>query len=127
MKLELDQSDTGLRISAYTEASVCIADRVYSDSIIINTERVIEDVLPATVLELQPRHLHTIIDMQPEIVLFGTGPRLCHPPDNIAQTLFQHHIGMEIMDTGAACRSFNFLLGEGRRIVCLLFIGAGAN
>ena len=122
MKIELDQNSPGLRIGAYTQTSISIAGQVYTDSLIIGEGRIISDVLPADVRELQSRHLQPVLEMRPEIVLFGTGPRLRHPNDDIARILFQRNIGMEIMDTGAACRSFNFLLGESRRVVGLLFL-----
>ncbi len=124
MKLELNTLASGLNITAYSDASVSVADRVYTRSIIIGDERIIEDLLPAHIAKLQQHQLDTVISMQPEIVLFGSGATLHYPADGICQTLFEHNIGMEIMDTGAACRSFNFLSGEARRVVALLFIAA---
>lgn len=122
MKIELDQLATKLRITAYSNTSISIAGHVYTSSIIIGDEQIIENILPASVTELKKHQLETAISMQPEIVLFGTGTELHYPDDLISQALFENNIGMEIMDTGAACRSFNFLLGEARKVVCLMFI-----
>ena len=122
MKIELEQNTAATRIDAYTATSISIAGQVYTSGLIIGDGRVVAARLPPAVDGLRARHLDTVWAMHPEIVLFGTGARLCHPHDDITRLLFEKRIGMEIMDTGAACRSFNFLLGESRRVVALLFL-----
>ena len=122
MKIELDHNIPATRVEAYTRRSLSIAGRVYTGSVIVGDGRVIDNLLPPAVADMQARHLQAALEMAPEIALFGAGPRLCYPPDEITQILFERRIGMEIMDTGAACRSFNFLLGESRRVVGLLFL-----
>ena len=58
-------------------------------------------------------------------MLLGTGSRLHFPPAAVLMPLIAAQIGYEVMDTGAACRTFNVLAGEGRRVVAaLLLIGA---
>jgi uncharacterized protein len=63
-----------------------------------------------------------LLEQQPEIVLLGTGAkqRFAHP--RLTQSLAAAHVGLEVMDTRAACRTFNILLGEGRRVVAALII-----
>lgn len=123
MKLELDNSALERRqIGAYARGSITIADKSYRSSIIVTTERVVEGCLPEQVRDLGESHVETIIELKPEVVLFGTGRRVAFPPDEACQLLYLRQIGFEIMDTGAACRSFNFLSGEGRRIAAALFM-----
>ena len=122
MKIELDQLPGELRITAYTANTITVAGNTYTDNIIIGNDSIIENCLPQTIQQLTIEHLDSVLLMQPEIVLFGTGDRISHPADTVIQALFENNIGMEIMDTGAACRSFNFLLGESRKIAGLMFI-----
>jgi uncharacterized protein len=59
-----------------------------------------------------------------ELVLLGTGATLCFPHPRLTQPLRDAGIGLEVMDTSAACRTYNILLGEDRRVAAALLIGA---
>jgi uncharacterized protein len=59
-------------------------------------------------------------DLPPELVLFGSGSRLTFPHPSALQGLMQQGIGVETMDTPAACRTYNILAAEGRRVVLAL-------
>lgn len=123
MKLELDNSALERRrIAAYSRGSITIADESYNSSIIVTSDAVVEGCLPEQARDLKESHVETIIELKPEVVLFGTGRLVAFPPDEACQLLYLRQIGFEIMDTGAACRSFNFLSGEGRRIAAALFM-----
>ena len=123
MKIELDNSALERRqIAAYSRGSITIADESYNSSIIVTSETVVEGCLPKQARDLEEAHVETIIELKPEVVLFGTGRRVSFPPDGACQLLYLRQIGFEIMDTGAACRSFNFLAGEGRRVAAALFM-----
>jgi uncharacterized protein len=63
-------------------------------------------------------------DEVPEIVLLGTGARLRFPPMALLRPLSGAAIGYEVMDTAAACRTYNILMGEGRRVLALLLFDA---
>ena len=62
------------------------------------------------------QHFVSIVDLRPEIVLFGSGAKLRFPDITLLQPLVDAGIGLEVMDTGAACRTFNVLLSEGRSV-----------
>ena len=66
--------------------------------------------------------MEDILLLSPEVLILGTGQSLVFPDDHILCPLIDNQIGYEIMDTGAACRSFNYLLGEGREVVAALFM-----
>ena len=72
--------------------------------------------------QLTEAHFALLIKTQPELVLFGSGSRLRFPPPEFTQALMQHRIGMETMDTLAACRTYNILAGEGRSVIAALLI-----
>jgi uncharacterized protein len=71
---------------------------------------------------LTPAHFQQIAEMQPEVVLFGTGAkcRFIHP--RISQPLMEKGIALECMDTAAACRTYNILMSEGRLVAAALLI-----
>ena len=125
MKLEAEINQGEYKIDAYAAGSITAAGTVYATDIIITPEAVIEGRLPDQVQALEETHLATMLEHNPEIVIFGTGSTLTYPPDEICEILYVRQTGFEIMDTGAACRAFNFLSGEGRRVVAALFLIKG--
>lgn len=62
------------------------------------------------------------VELAPELVLFGSGERIRFPKPQWLQALYAKRIGVETMDTHAACRTYNFLAGEGRRVVAALLV-----
>jgi len=123
MKIESDNLNEGRhRITAYSNSSITVANTSYRANIIVTTDKVLESCLPKQVQDMDEAHLSRIIALNPEIVLFGTGGAIAFPADDVCQLLYLRRIGFEVMDPGAACRSFNFLLGEGRKIVSALFM-----
>ncbi len=72
--------------------------------------------------DLTENHFAQLAATQPELVIFGSGARLRFAPPALMRALMQHRIGMETMDTLAACRTYNILAGEGRRVVAALLI-----
>ena len=72
--------------------------------------------------DLQASHFERIADMDVELVIFGSGARIQFPDPALLQVLYAKRIGVETMDTQAACRTFNFLAGEGRRVVAALLL-----
>ena len=121
MKIEADINHGQLKIDAYAAGSITVAGIPYSTNIIITPEAVIEGQLPDGIHSLAEPHVTTILQHNPEIVIFGSGGTLTFPADEICEILYLRQIGFEIMDTGAACRAFNFLSGEGRHVVAALF------
>ena len=72
--------------------------------------------------DLTENHFAQLAATQPELVIFGSGARLRFAPPALMRALMQHRIGIETMDTLAACRTYNILAGEGRRVVAALLI-----
>jgi uncharacterized protein len=82
----------------------------------------IADWEPRNFAELQAAHLEKILELKPELVLLGTGPTQRFPPVGIRAALATRGVGLEIMDLGAACRTFNILVQEERRVAAGLFL-----
>jgi uncharacterized protein len=64
-----------------------------------------------------------LADLQPELVIFGSGTRIRFVPPGLLRNLMARRIGIETMDTAAACRTYNVLAGESRRVVAALLLG----
>jgi len=86
-------------------------------SFIISPKQLIEDWAPRQLDELLAEHLEEVIALEPEVVLLGTGERLDFPDVAILAELTSRQIGVEVMDTAAACRTYNILMNEGRKVV----------
>lgn len=69
---------------------------------------------------LQTEHFAALVHLQPELVIFGSGMRLRFAHPSLLRPLIDHRIGVETMDSAAACRTYNVLLGEGRSVVAAL-------
>ena len=75
---------------------------------------------PATFAELKAEHFAPIAAMKPEVVLLGTGGKLRFPHPSITRSLSDACIGVEVMDLQAACRTYNILMAEERKVAAAL-------
>ena len=75
--------------------------------------------------QLTEAHFAMLSETQPELVIFGSGTRLRFAPPTFMRVLMQKRIGVETMDTLAACRTYNILAGEGRQVLAALLIEEG--
>lgn len=71
---------------------------------------------------LLPEHFEKLLALKPELVIFGTGARLRFAHPRLQSTLINAGIGVETMDTAAACRTYNVLVSEGRSVVAALLV-----
>jgi len=69
-----------------------------------------------------PSHFDRVAELDADLVIFGSGERLRFPNPALLQALYAKRIGVETMDTHAACRTYNFLASEGRRVVAALLL-----
>lgn len=123
MKIELDSNaNSQHHIASYGAGSVVIGEQHYSTSLIVSPDRIIPDWEPECFDDLAAHHLETVVTMQPEIVVIGTGRSLRFPAPEVLEPLLKQEIGYEIMDTGAACRCYNILTTEGRRVIAALLM-----
>ena len=76
--------------------------------------------------DLSAGHFEEIASLRPELVIFGSGSRLRFVPPAFFSRLMSLHIGVETMDTLAACRTYNILAGEGRHVIAALLIESAA-
>ena len=92
-------------------------------SLVVAGDRLVTDWPLTSVDQLTADHLAAILEMKPEIVLLGTGAKFEFPEPARLAPLHKARIGVEVMDTPAACRTYNILLAEGRNVVAALIVG----
>lgn len=122
MSLTLDENRATNQIRAYEPGSIKVNEHVYHCSIIIAPEKLIDTWPPQNFSALKKEHLAIILELSPAIFILGTGSQLQFPPMEIFSDLIDHDIGIEVMDTHAACRTYNVLTSEDRNVVAALII-----
>ena len=99
-----------------------INDQTLYTSLIVTPDKIIPDWPPRHIEDVTADHFAAIAALSPEVVILGTGQRLCFPHPQVTQSLTKNGIGVEVMDTAAACRTFNVLVGEDRMVAAALII-----
>jgi uncharacterized protein len=93
-----------------------------TESLILTSRRIITDWEPNHLEELTATHLEMVLSLDPELVLLGTGARQQFPAMELLSRFHRAQIGVEVMDTAAACRTFNILIAEGRHVAAALLM-----
>lgn len=124
MKFHLADTAGMNLFTGYDRDYVAVNHRQFRTSLIVLPERIIEEWPPKDYAALEAGHFEVLLELAPEIVLLGTGDRLCFPHPRLTQALTSAGIGFEVMDTPAACRTFNILASEGRKVAAALLISA---
>jgi uncharacterized protein len=122
MKFTEAGGTAGLTIRAYEQGCIRVGDLDYKRSLIVTPERVLPDWPPQSIKAIRAEHLKPILALDPEIVVLGTGPAQAFPDPELSASVLGQRVGLEIMDTGAACRTYNILMSEGRRVVAALIM-----
>jgi uncharacterized protein len=122
MKFTLDaRTDINL-IRGYGEGEVRINEVVQRAPCIVTAQQLVRDWRARTIATLAVEDLEQIFALQPDVVLLGTGPRQIFPDRAIRQAFMRRKVGLEVMDLGAACRTYNILVQEERRVAAALFL-----
>lgn len=119
MKFERAVPD-GLAIVAYSSAGIQIANQVYRGHLLLTPEQIIDNWPAPAPSELTIDSFARILTYAPEVLILGTGETLEFPPASLNAALAAKRIGLEVMDTQAACRTYNILLTEDRRVAAAL-------
>ncbi|WJW74414.1 Mth938-like domain-containing protein [Thiohalobacter sp. IOR34] len=122
MRFAEDQPGSAYAIRAYEAGRIRVGEQELTRSLVLSPERLQADWPPQDFDALRSEHLASLVAWQPEVLLLGTGPRLRFPEPALLRPLIEQGIGLEVMDTAAACRTYNILLAEGRRVVAALFM-----
>ena len=122
MKLHATSTQQYQTVTAYDEAGVEINAIPYRRSLLVMPEMAPVDWPVASFDALTAEHFAQIDAARPDVVILGTGPRqrFIHP--RLITALTARRIGVETMDNAAACRTYNILMAEGRRVALALIL-----
>ena len=122
VKLHHDTPAGMYAVTGYGEGYVLINGERHETNLIVQPERIVVGWAGGGLAALTDTEFETLRDLRPEIVLLGTGLAQHFPPPALFRPLIEARIGFEIMDTPAACRTYNILMGEGRNVAAALLI-----
>jgi uncharacterized protein len=94
----------------------------YRDNVLVTPERIVTGWTAGGFDMLTETDFAALAELKPEVVLLGTGASLRFPHPRLTRALTDAGIGVEVMDTPAACRTFNILAAEGRRVVAAVIL-----
>jgi len=116
MKLHPDASNA-FSIQSYSDEGVVVNGKLQTGPMKLCAVQGPEAWSATSFAELTQESFDELLGYRPELVIFGSGQRLRFPSPKLLQGLIRQGIGVETMDSGAACRTFNVLAGEGRHVV----------
>jgi uncharacterized protein len=122
MHIQLETGGQANLIRTYGAGQIVVNQDSFVRSLIVLPGRLIADWPPQAFEDLALPHLETLVPLSPELVLLGTGKRQRFPRAELLAPLVKARIGWEVMDTGAACRTYNILMGEGRNVAAALLM-----
>jgi uncharacterized protein len=124
MKLHSDSASNMLRVSAYDRVSVTVAEQRITGSFAILPDKLVRGVEIGDLDALSWADLFALHERDLEILILGTGARQRFPGTAFTAELAARRIGLEVMDSPAACRTYNILAAEGRRVGAVILLGA---
>ena len=124
MKLQADRIEGQNAISRHGVEGVVVNGIEHRQSVLVPWQGPVVPWGVAGFASLTVASFEAVSALQPEVVVFGSGERLRFPKPALLQALMKRRIGLETMDTPAACRTYNVLLAEGRSVVAALLFDA---
>jgi uncharacterized protein len=121
MKFHLSTS-AGNVFTGYGDDYVRLGIVVYRENVVVTPERIVTGWCPAGFDALTVADFAAVAELQPEIVLLGTGARQRFPSPRLTRALTAAGIGLDVMDTPAACRTFNILAAEERKVAVAILL-----
>ena len=123
MKLHLSNPSGLYSFTGYGEGYVEINGHRHVTSLVITPQTLhLEDWGGLVIEQLNEDHFARLAQLKPEMVLLGTGARLRFPHPRLSRALVEARIGLDVMDTGAACRTYNILMAEGRNVLAVILL-----
>lgn len=125
MKFSL-QTGSGINlIQSCTPTEVRVNEQIIRHSTVLMADHVAQWP-PATLAQVSAEHLRAVLELAPEVILLGTGAEQRFPDAPLLALVQAANVGIEVMSTPAACRTYNVLVQEGRRVAAALILESGA-
>lgn len=122
MQLTEQRIEQQLFVRKADATSVVVVDRAFAASLLLSATEAVAEFAPRTVDQLDETAIAKILALKPEVVLLGTGARAVFPAQAVLGAFLKRGIGLETMDNAAVARTFNVLVGEGRKAVAVFLL-----
>jgi uncharacterized protein len=122
MKFQPESAEGVNLISRHEGARVWVGGTPFAHSVLVPWRGEVRRWHAAAPAELTAMHFDEVLALQPEIVVFGSGARLQFVAPALYRALIDSRVGVETMDTAAACRTYNVLASERRSVVAALLL-----
>lgn len=113
---------TAVMIRKVSDSAIHIGEQTYSSPLALSHEAVIGEWHDLGIDDLTSDHFAELIATEPELIVLGTGKETVFAPRELVFAFARAGIGLEVMNTPAAARTFNVLAGEGRRVAAVLYL-----
>jgi uncharacterized protein len=124
VKLQSDPHSGANTITGYGDGYIEINKIPYSHAVLLSSDGEILEWAVKSFDELSPADFTQMATLKPELIIIGTGKRQRFPKPELLKTLIDAKLGFEVMDSQAACRTYNILVGEGRQVLLALIVEA---
>ncbi len=124
MKLQSDPHSGANTITGYGDGYVEINKTPYSHAVLLTSDGEIQEWEIRSFDALSAADFTKMAVLKPELIIIGTGKRQHFPRPELLKTLIEAKIGFEVMNSQAACRTYNILVGEGRQVLLALIVEA---
>ncbi len=122
MKFTLDNPDGEYVFSDYGDGYLTINENRHEQSLIVFPDEIHTQWPVESVGTLEISHFDLLIERKPDVVILGTGVKQVFPQINLRRELINHKLQLEVMDTSAACRTYNLLVSEGRNVAAAVIV-----
>jgi uncharacterized protein len=122
MQLAQENPDFTYVLRGASEAGVLVNQETLTRSFLLTPNRIVQDWRPTSAADLTPDDMLALLELEPALVLLGTGPRQRFPSAAAMAALLTRGIGIEVMDSSAAARTFNVVAAEGRKVVAAFLL-----
>jgi uncharacterized protein len=120
LKLQANKTDGSNAISRHSSQGVVVQGKSFTENVVVSWSQGVQPWSVSHFEALTEAHFTALGTLGPELILFGSGARMKFAPPALLKSLMAKNIGVECMDTPAACRTYNVLLAEGRSVVAAL-------
>jgi uncharacterized protein len=122
LKIQPDTLDGVNTITRHDAGRIVVGAQAHAHSVVVPWTGPVLDWQLSRFDDLTPAHFEQLVALRPELVIFGSGSRMRFAPPALLRSLIAQRIGVECMDTPAACRTYNVLVTERRSVVAALIV-----
>ena len=119
--MNIDLSSSKNKITSYSDGAIKISGKLYKNSVVLTSEN-ISNWEVSKAADISYKDLQLIVNLAPEVVLIGSGTKFEFIDPKHFKLLYENNIGVEVMSTYSACRTYSALEADGRKVVACLIL-----